>query len=67
MVVEGMQSAWEAGRGYASKAVEEDGDDKVAPDDAQGQEPVADGQEPVADEQIAADHPAPGEEDKEHG
>lgn len=60
MVVEGMKSAWEAGRGYATKTVEEDGDDKEVPEAAQDQEPVA-------DKQVAPDEQAPDEENKEHG
>ena len=60
MVVEGMKSAWEAGRGYAAKTVEDDGDDKGVPE-------AAPDQEPVADKQVTSDEPAPEDENKEHG
>lgn len=49
-VVAGMNSAWEAGRGYTRKTVESEPDDKVAPDDAQDREADA-----VAGEQTAPD------------
>lgn len=63
MVVEGMKSAWEAGRGYATKTVEDDPDDpndKELPDEARTQEPVAD-REAAPDEEPTED------ENKEHG
>ncbi len=66
MVVEGMKSAWEAGRGYAKKtteateATEEGGDEADAQDDA-------DDREPVAPEEISADERPPEDDGKEHG
>jgi hypothetical protein len=60
MVVEGMKSAWEAGRGYATKSVEEDGDDKPVSDDPKEQEPVT-------DEQVASDESPPEDENKQAG
>ena len=59
-VVEGMKSAWEAGRGYARKSTGED----------RGAQPVSGDpkeQEPVADEQVGADEPPPGDEDRDAG
>jgi hypothetical protein len=69
MVVEGMKSAWEAGRGYATKTVEDDKDDnddndnkadKEVPDDSQEQQAVA-------GEQISSDEQPTKDETKEHG
>jgi hypothetical protein len=60
MVVEGMKSAWEAGRGYAKKAIEEGGDEADAQDDA-------DDREPVAPEEISADERPPEDEGTKHG
>jgi hypothetical protein len=68
MVVEGMKSAWEAGRGYARKSVEEagdgedddKGDDKAIPDDAQDQESIA-------EKRVAPDDQAPEDDNNERG
>ena len=42
MVVEGMKSAWEAGRGYAKKTMGADGEEQLVPDDPTEQECVKD-------------------------
>ena len=57
-VVEGMKSAWEAGRGYAKKR---DGEER-------GAQPVSgDPKEegPVAEDQVGSDEPPPGDDDEE--
>lgn len=52
-VVAGLKSAWEAGRGYADKTLENSRDEATAPEDTKEPEVSADQQIASGDEQIA--------------